>query len=135
MLAAWTLVDDPTVAGKMQELAPDAQPGSQEAIDAFDQAAADLDFDSSDGTQASEYGGKSLDYLQGGRRQYLIDKIEVSGKSTQEATQIAERHFNAQVRAEYPDAQYPNMSWGDRVQAFADKYQGTAGPARVATTG
>jgi hypothetical protein len=98
MLMAWdaSIVHDPSVAGKMKDLAggKSVQPGP-EGKALFTKATSNLDFNSSDGTPASKYAGKSLDPGEGGRSDYLRDKLMSGGMSSEEASQVVAKNAAA----------------------------------------
>jgi len=117
------LIDDPQMAEQFEALAPGATPGSPEAAKAWNQLQGELDFDSSDGSPAGEYAGKSLDEGGGGRTALLRDRIEVNGGTAEEAAGIAQGRFFKVVRmwAEgNPDM--ANASLGQRIQGWRDAH-------------
>ena len=114
-------ISDAVVKKAFEELAPNAEAGSQEAADAWDKVEGELDFDSSDGTPADEYAGKSLDPNHGGRTQLLNDKIQVvHGKTPEEAAENGKAHFFNVVKAATPEMEGAGL--GARIRAWQDAH-------------
>jgi len=129
IMYAWQLIDDPSIAAKVKAVAADAPPGSEKAIKAFDDATRGLDFDSSDGTKADMYNGKSLDAGAGGRTQFLRDKLEVAGKTAQEASQIAGGHYTNIVKAYAADQGQADAPLSAKISAWKAAHGGVRADA------
>lgn len=121
-MLAFEMISDPSIQAKFKALAPNAAPGSDEAKAAFDKATADLDFDSSDGTPADTFDGKSLDPGNGGRANFLKAKLAVAGIGEEDAQNITGGHFTNVVKAWSTEQGIGDIPLGQKFAAWRDAH-------------